>query len=142
MPFKFIEDKYIADYAFEVEAENFEELLKDACKALELVQVVDLSKVEKKEVREFSIEAENEEQAVFNLLNELIFYKDSELLIFSEFELKVEKNEKIKIFCKFSGEKLDYEKHETKIDVKAVTYHDFKVEFKNNKWYAHVVLDV
>jgi len=140
--FRFIEDKYIADYAFEVEADSFEELLKESCKALELVQVVDLSEIEKKEVREFFVEGENEEQLLFNLLNELIFFKDTEMLIFSEFDIKLEKNEKLKAICKFYGEKLDYKKHRTKIDVKSVTYHDFKVEFKDGKWYAFVVLDV
>ena len=42
--------------------------------------------------------------------------------------------------CK--GEKIDPDKHEIGNDVKAVTYHDFKLTQEGDKWTCYVLLDI
>ncbi len=40
------------------------------------------------------------------------------------------------------GDKIHVNKQSMRVDVKAITYHHFKVEEKNGKWQAFVVLDI
>ena len=40
------------------------------------------------------------------------------------------------------GEPLDLERHRQIVDVKAVTFHGFRLEQRDGQWRAHVVLDI
>jgi SHS2 domain-containing protein len=41
-----------------------------------------------------------------------------------------------------SGEPIDQSRHELKIEVKAATYHELKVEERDGAWAARVIFDV
>ena len=80
-----------------------------------------------------------------NFLQELIFYKDAKLLLFSGYDIKIEekpKTGKLVLRATLSGEKIDMKKHELLVDVKAVSWHMFKVEQVKNNWKCFVILDV
>lgn len=140
--YKYLEDIAIADLAFEVEAESVEKLLVLAGKALINAMILDLNSIETKVEKEIEIEAESLEMLLFNFLQELIFLKDSENLVFNDFKISIIKNRKYHAKITGFGEKLDPKKHETLVDVKAVTMHMFEVKEKNGNWFARVVLDV
>jgi SHS2 domain-containing protein len=40
------------------------------------------------------------------------------------------------------GEPIDLERHQPRADVKAITYYMFKVEEKDGRWQARVVVDI
>lgn len=143
MPYRFLEDIAIADVAFEATGKTVKELLESAALALTNTMIKNLSKIEAKLKREFSIEAKDVEMLLFNLLQEIIFYKDSEMLLFNKFDLNIEPRKKgWKLDVVAHGEKLDMKRHELLVDVKAVTFHNFKVEETKNGWTAQVILDV
>jgi len=133
---------HTADILFTAVAPTLEELFVQCALATEDAQV-DLSKVEEKEKLSFMVEGKDEESLLFNFLDDLVFYKDSDLLIFSKFDLKIEKAKGgLKLSCTAWGEKLDNEKHEPKVDVKAVTMHLFEVKKNDQGWEAKVLLDI
>lgn len=66
-------------------------------------------------------------------------------MVFSKFEIAIEqKGNKHYLTCVAYGEKLDYTRHEPRVDVKAVTMHMFKIEYLEDKqqWKAQVLLDI
>jgi len=140
--YKFLEDIAIADLAFEVEAKDLNNLFKYAAQAVCNAMVLDLNSIRKIVMKEINLEADDLEILLFNFLQEIIYYKDTENILFSDFEIELEINEKKKIKAKAYGEKLDPKRHETLVDVKAVTMHLFELKQKNGIWYARVVLDV
>jgi len=142
MPYEYREDISIADVAFEVEEDTLEELFASSAKATENTMVHDLSKIESKIEKEIIVEADDEEKLLHNFLEELIFYKDAENLIFKDFEVKITKDKKFKAEIKAIGEKIDQNKHEMLVEVKSITWHRFSVEEENGKWRATVILDV
>lgn len=144
MPYRYPEDTAIADVAIEVyDADTFEQALNEALEAMiRLMANVDTIKGEID--KEFVIEGKNEESLLFDCLDELVFLKDSEGLIFKEIKAKVVYGDgKLEAFLKGKGDITDINKHEIGVDVKAVTWHLFKVERKGNgKWYVFVILDI
>ena len=44
--------------------------------------------------------------------------------------------------CDAFGEKIDIEKHNPKVDIKAITMHMFEVKKTKNGWRAQVLVDI
>ncbi|MEM4310795.1 MAG: archease [Nitrososphaerales archaeon] len=143
MPYKYIEDLSIADVAFEAYGESLEELFLSCALAITNTMIKDLSKVEPIFLRNIVLENDDIEMLLFNFLQELIFYKDAEKLLFSSLKIKLKKvNTNYKLECEARGEELNMAKHELLVDVKAVTLHHFQVKLSEGRWMAKVVLDV
>jgi len=143
MSYKFLDDIAIADVAFEATGKTLRELLESSALAVTNTMVNNLDSVEHKVEKKFTVEGENAEKLLFNFLQELIFLKDAELLLFNRFKLDViPKKNKFQLIVKAYGEKLDMKKHELLVDVKAVSLHNFKVEETKSGWIASVILDV
>jgi len=136
--FKFI-DITTSDVAFEAYGKDLNELFANSALAMFEV-MINTKQVEQKVERRVEVEGNDLQSLMFNWLNSLLVFVDSENLAFSEFKLKVdEKNLKLEAICK--GEEMNREKHETRTHVKACTYH--KMEIKKNKiWKAQVILDI
>ncbi|HIJ10515.1 TPA: archease, partial [Candidatus Woesearchaeota archaeon] len=118
---------HTADVLFEAKAETKEELFAQCGLALEETQV-NLAKVEQKVTQEITGENEKLDRLLFDFLDDVLFYKDAELLIFNKFDITITKDETYKLHCIAHGEKLDHQKHEPKVDVKAITMHLFEVK--------------
>ncbi|MFA4645864.1 archease [Pyrococcus kukulkanii] len=106
--------------------------------------IVNVNKVEKEEVKEIEAEGDDLESLLYNFLEELLVIHDIEGLVFRDFEVKIKKvNGKYKLKAKAYGEKFDPEKHEPKEEVKAITYHDMKIEqLPDGRWMAQLVPDI
>lgn len=147
MPYKFLPDIAIADVAFEATGKTLPALFKSAALATTNVMVKDLKAIKQRVKKNIEVEADNIELLLFNFLQEIIYYKDAELLLFSKYDVKItedKKNKKEKKFilnCTAFGEKLNMKKHTLMVDVKAVTLHMFSVR-KNKDWNARVILDI
>ena len=139
--YEFLEDIAIADAAFKAEGDSLEELF-EACALATFDVMIDLEKVEPVEKKHIEIEHEKIDQLLFEFLEEIIFLKDADYMVFSKFEIKIEKNELYKLTADIFGEEINLEKHESKSDVKAVTYHMFEVKEEDGKWTAMVILDI
>ncbi len=122
--------------------ETLEEAFANAAKGVFAV-ITDVSKVEPKECREVEDEADDLEQALYKWIDDLLLYFDSEGLVFSKFEVELEKVDgKYKIKGKTCGEPFDPEKHEYGTIVKAMTYAEMKIEKVNGCWRVQFVVDI
>lgn len=138
--YKYIE--HTADVLFEAYGSTLEELFVQCALALEETQV-NVEKIECKQETIISGKSKDVESLLFDFLDDLVYYKDAELLVFSKFKIKIEeKGDVCLLNCICSGEKLDFKKHDPRVDVKAVTMHMFKVEKINDGWKAKVLLDI
>ena len=143
MPYEFLEDVATADIAFRAWGENLEELFQAAGDATINVMVEDLDQIELKEQRTFSLENDALDMLLFNFLQEFIYYKDSELLLLRAQQVKIEdKNSEYQLSAVTQGEKLDPNRHQQRVDVKAVTLHRFQLEKMDDGWTAMVILDI
>jgi len=138
MGYKFLEDIAIADIAFEATGKDLNELFKSAAEAL-VVSMCNIKKVKPNIRKDISLTKETLEELLFGFLNELVYLKDAESLLFSKFLVHVRgKSLKAEIY----GEKIDPKIHELDNDVKAVTLHGFKVEKTKGGWRTKIILDV
>ena len=143
MPYEFLEDIATADIAFRAWGKNLEELFQAAGDATINVMIDNLEAIEPKEQRTFSLENDELDMLLFNFLQELIYYKDSEQLLLRSQQIQVEKKDgNHQLTAITQGEKLDSKRHQQRVDVKAVTLHRFQLEKTDQGWVAMVILDI
>ena len=143
MPYRFLEDVAIADVAFEARGETLSALFQDAALAVTNTMVQDVGAIEPRAQKNFELEAENPEMLLYRFLQELIFFKDAELLLFNRFDLDIRPmNGAWRLRATVAGEEISPERHELLADVKAVSFHNFVVEKTPQGWRASVIVDV
>lgn len=137
--FEFI-DITTADVAFVAYGKDLNELFANA--ALAMFEVMINTKEVKPEIgRKVKVNGNDLQSLMFNWLNELLIFVDSENLAFSQFGVRADESElKLEAICK--GEKMDQKKHETRTHVKACTYHLMEIKKVKNVWRAQVILDI
>ena len=131
-------DAYIAAYG-----ETLEEAFESAALAMYEV-MVDTSRVEPKVAKEVEVRGFDLESLLYNWLEELLFYTDSERLVFSKFrvrEIAREDGEYV-LRAEVSGEGVDPEKHELRSEVKAITYSLMEIKKEGGKYVLKFVLDL
>jgi len=139
--YKFLEDRAIADAAFQAEGESLEELF-EACAQATFEVMAETKTVEPRNLEEIQLKSDDPEELLFNWLAELIYLKDLKTTVFSKYKIKIEKPDGYKLRASVWGEPIDAEKHKVKVDVKAVTYHLLEVKKTDDKWTAKVILDI
>lgn len=133
---------HTADVLFVARAETLPELFRECALATEET-MVDVSKVKAKEKVKILAESKDIENLLYDFLEEVVFFKDYKQLLFSKFDLEiVEKNGSYALTCYAYGEKLDVSRHDPRVDVKAVTRHEFEVIKDKQGWKAKVLLDI
>jgi len=143
MPYRYLEEIAIADVAFEAWGKTREELFIAAADALMNVMVADLATIRVIDEVEFRLESEALDMLLFSFLNELIFYKDARQLLLRVKPVAINSaDSRFTLQATASGERLDPERHQLIVDVKAVTLHLFHVEETVEGWRATVVLDI
>lgn len=138
MKYKFLD--HTADIMFEAYGSSLNELFENSALATEET-MVNLKQIKPKIKKEINLENENIENLLFDFLGELIYFKDAELLLFSKIKVIIKKDKLYKLKAVLEGEKLT-NKHEQKVDVKAVTYHKFEIKKVKNNFVARVILDI
>jgi SHS2 domain-containing protein len=143
MSYEYLEEIGTADIAFEVSGRDLAELFSDAADAMLNVMIDNLEEVQPRETRRIELANDKLDMLLFDLLQELIFFKDAERLLLRVREVQiVEQNENYLFKGMGEGEQLDAERHHQRADVKAVTLHDFFVERTDGGWKARVLLDI
>lgn len=138
--YEYIEGIVTADAAFDAYGKDLNELFANAALATTEL-MVDHKTLKGTLTKTFEINAENTEQLLFKFLDQIIFLKDTEQLLFKTFKITInEKESKLTAECK--GDKINREKQKLGTDVKAITYHYFKVEQTKQGWKARVVVDI
>ena len=143
MAYRYLEDVAIADIAFEATGKDLNELFSSAADATMNVMIEDLDSIEGREGRDIELKSGEPDMLLFDLLQEVIYYKDAEQLLLRIKDMTiVERAGSYLLRAIGIGERLDPKRHEQRADVKAVTLHHFKVEKTGGLWKALVILDV
>lgn len=142
MPYRYIDDATTADVAFEVYGESLESVLSEAWTAAVGLMVEDPERLRKQERRQITVESDDPEMLLFELLGELLYYKDAEgiLLALRRYELE-HHGERYRFDATAQGERIDPDRHRLGVDIKAVTLHQFYLRQIEEGWEARVVLD-
>ena len=143
MSYEFLEDVATADIAFHAWGKDLEELFIAAGDATINVMIDNLDAIELKETRTFSLENDELDMLLFNFLQEFIYYKDSELLLLRAQQVEISEKDGVhQLSAVTKGEKLDSDRHQQRVDVKAVTLHQFQLEKTDDGWTTMVILDI
>jgi SHS2 domain-containing protein len=138
MDFKYLE--HTADAEFIAYGRTLDEAFANAARAM-FSLVVDHSKVNVTETREVSLISGSLEDLLYDWLAELLYLAEVDSLVFSKFEVKITHDGEYWLEGRAYGEKVR-PAHEVSLHIKAVTYHDLRVEKINNTYEAQVLLDI
>jgi len=143
MPFEFLEEIATADIAFKAWGNDLPETFIAGAEATLNVMVEELDSIRPQEERQLKLKNEALDMLLFDLLQELIYFKDAEKLLLRISQLKIEEGKQGHLLEGIAqGEKIDPNRHRMGVDVKAVTLHRFQLEKKDQGWEALVILDI
>jgi SHS2 domain-containing protein len=143
MPYRYLEDIAIADEAFEAWGETAEEMFAAASDAILNIMVKDLDTVRAREYRHLRIESPQMDMLLFQMLQELVYFKDAEQLLLRAKPSRImREGDDYVAFVEASGEPIDPKRHDLIVDIKAITLYRLKVEQTPHGWSAIVVVDV
>ncbi len=137
-PFEFL--SHTADIKFKAQGKTLEEAFINSAMAVKEVMTKDKIKIIRR--KGLGILSDDIEGLLYNFLEEIIFLIDAENLIISKVENLIIKKDKAgySLKCDFLGDdtkNYDFDEH-----IKAITFHDMKVEKKKIGYEIEVVLDV
>ena len=142
MSFRFVENVATADCAVEIKAGTLPEIFVDAAKSL-VACMIDPASVRSETEWTIQLSEDNLQALLYAWLSELVYIRDSENVIFSDFEvIALESGREHRIEAVAKGERIDHDRHDISVDVKAVTMHMFSVEKEGNEWKAFVIFDL
>ena len=131
-----------SDIGFRAYGRDLAEAFENAALALFEV-MVDTGKVEPREEIKVEIEAEDEKALLYDWLDRLIYFHDSDNKMFSKFSVKISKSHGgFKLSARIWGEVFEPAKHPGRTAVKAMTYHMMEIEQEPGKCYVQAVVDI
>jgi SHS2 domain-containing protein len=147
MPWRYLDDRAVADMAFSATGATLEELFTSSVDALVNAMVVDLDSVTPREKRELGLTAETVDDLLFELLQEVITIKDNDGLLLRVDSIHVTEGSGgalpvASLSAVLKGDRIDPKRHELTADVKAVTLYRGRIEAVQDGWEAEVALDV
>lgn len=86
---------------------------------------------------EFEIASEDDVSLLYDYLEELLFYHETEFMLFSQFHVEIDENLHLK--ARIKGEEINWDKHERKTEIKAITFHKMAVEKNGHVWVRAIV---
>jgi len=90
--------------------------------------------------RQIQIQSSDRETLLVEFLNELIYYFDSENIVFKKFDITHLTNSEISARC--FGERVDRTVHEVERGIKSATYYMLKVEKNDDGYSAQAFFDI
>ncbi len=139
MKFEFLPDVAIADIAFRAEGKTREELFEN-CALATTACMVKIAKIPLTKKKKIIVEGTGDKELLYNFLEEIVYIKDVEGLLFGKFSVKFSHGE-LEAECigspigKIGRGNLDK-------DVKAITMHMFEIKKEKENWVATVVVDI
>ncbi|HML05336.1 MAG TPA: archease [Methanobacterium sp.] len=130
-----------ADVGYKAYGNTLEESFENA--ALAMFEVMtDTNSIKPEIERKIHVESEDEYALLYDWLSEFLVILDSEFLVFSKFKVNIEKKgDEYSLNGTAWGEEFNLKKHESRAEVKAVTYHLMDVK-KNENYMVQVILDI
>ena len=127
-----------ADIGFRAYGKSLNEAFENA--GLEIFNIIsDTSNDKKKKEISFKIRSEDEISLLYDFLEELLFYHEIEFMLFSEFHVEID--DMLQLRATIKGEAIDWNRHERKTEIKAITYHKMDVR-KTDMFEVQAIVDL
>ena len=102
--------------------------------------IIDLDTIGDHIVRSIELESDDDENLLVEWLNELLYIFDVEQVLFKRIEVSHVHNATIKAVC--FGDRIDYQRHHVKREIKAATYHMLTLSKAHTTHSAQVIFDI
>lgn len=126
------------DVGLRIWGDNLEELFENAASGMSEL-TTDTSKIKETDKKEFALHSDSYESLLVLWLNELIFLFDAYGFIGMSFSVSLKDK---KLTAQISGGIFDPEVNESRLLLKAATYHKLSLKKINSKWEAIVIFDI
>jgi SHS2 domain-containing protein len=131
--------EHTADLGLRVIAPDLDTLFAEAGACLFSAVVEDLATVQPAVEVRVEVAGDDREFLLFDWLRELLMRHDAERLLFGRFAVSVRADG---LTGTAWGEPIDTERHVLSHEVKAITYHELRVEQTADGWLAEVIVDI
>ena len=129
---------HTADLGLRVFAGTREELFSRAARAM-FDQIADLNSIRVEVRRSLTVEASGWEELLVCFLSELLYLFTGEDMLLRKFTLKRMDDRHLEVEA--GGEKFSASRHQLKTEIKAVTYHNLKIERRERGWQVEIIFD-
>jgi SHS2 domain-containing protein len=129
---------HTADLGLRVFGRTREDLFSHAARAM-FEQIADLGSIRENVRRALTVEAPGLEELLVCFLSELLYLFTAEDLLLSKFTLKRMDDRHLE--AEAGGEVFSSSRHQLKTEIKAVTYHNLKIEHQETGWKAEIIFD-
>jgi SHS2 domain-containing protein len=136
-PFEILE--HPADIGFRAWGRTCEELYENAALAL-FSLACDLETVKEKEARAIEVSGSEPETLLYTWLAELLAVSEAERIVFGR--AAVSSTSADRVLATVYGEPFDRQRHRSGTHIKAVTFHQLRIEQSAEGWCAQVFLDL
>jgi len=133
--------EHTADIGLRVEADSLEQLFAEAARGVASLIIENPAAIEPRRTVTIDLEAEDLDGLFIDWLRELIFRFETEKLLLNECRVQIlDRNCRLRAECR--GEFADWSRHLPDNELKAVTYHGFRIGEVANQWEAEVIFDI
>ncbi len=133
---------HTADVGIEVRAPTLDELFVAAAQGFTKVLITNPSAVRPRTSIDIELEGTDLADLLVRWLAELLYLFEVERMLFSRYQLRVDQTG-IRMQAQAKGEPYDPHRHHAGLEIKAVTYHEARVELTaDGTWHARVIFDV
>jgi SHS2 domain-containing protein len=131
--------EHTADMGIEASGETLEELFAQAAYGL-LEIIAGTPEPRSREEKSVTVEGGDTEELLVNWLNEILYLLEIQGFFPSDFEVEEVCGNRLR--ARVRGEPFDPQRHPVEREVKAVTYHQLRVEKSDGLWQARVYVDL
>jgi SHS2 domain-containing protein len=137
LPYEVLE--HTADIGFRAFAQTLPDLYANA--ALAMLSIAgDPAAAAPRHEYPLAAQSTDRESLMVDWLSEVLYWFDGKCIAFREFRIAAFEETAIRVVG--LGEPRNPQRHRSRVIVKAVTYHQLKIEQRNGLWVAEVYLDV
>lgn len=131
--------KRSSDLAIKVFGKSQEELFGNSAYAL-FDLMTDIDNVQVQERLPLEVEGVDRDDLMVNWMRELLYLYQGSGYLLKEFRLDEVKDDRVR--GEVAGEKLDPDRHEIKREIRAVAYHQSRMERTGDQWTAQVIFEL
>lgn len=128
-----------ADVGIEATGATLKEAFENAAIGL-LSMITDIDCIDASEERYIQLKGTDIQNLLVKWLSEILFLYDGENFLVGEVEIESISPTRLEAIVR--GSSVDEARHPMKVDVKAVTYHQLKVQEKDKGWLVRVFFDI
>lgn len=130
-----------ADIGFNAYGNTLNEAFENAGLAIFNI-ISDTSCIDSKIAKSFEITSEDEVSLLYDYLEELLFYHEIDFMLFSDFRVNISNSDEgYNLKATIKGETIDWDKHERKSEIKAITFHMMDVK-KTEHYELRAIVDL